>query len=90
MYYGSSPQIAEHPGVILMHVTLQHTYYEPQRAADVTPAGRGCVQCAEIRVLLRKRASFMKVFPASEPLESVDIKFLGHFPKAGAASETSP
>jgi hypothetical protein len=48
---------------------------------EVEETVRHCIVCAKNRVTERKRTSFLKLFPASGPLEFVAIEILGPLPK---------
>lgn len=58
-----------------MHVILKQTNQWPQMATEATSTARAFVHGANFRLCLRKPASSMLLFPASEKLEfeSVDI-----------------
>jgi hypothetical protein len=48
---------------------------------EVEETVRLCTVCAKNRVTERKRTSFLKLFPASGPLEFVAMDILGPLPK---------
>jgi hypothetical protein len=48
---------------------------------DVTDTVRSCTTCAKNRIEERKRISFLKLFPASGPLEYLSMDILGPLPK---------
>jgi hypothetical protein len=48
---------------------------------EVEETDRHCTVCAKNRVTERKRTSFLKLFPASGPLEFVAMDILGPLPK---------
>lgn len=50
-------------------------------AADIIQTVRTCQHCAKNRIRLIKRSNPMKLFPATEPLESVAMDLLGPLPK---------
>jgi hypothetical protein len=50
-------------------------------ATDVAKTVNNCAVCAKNRIHERKRASFLKLFPATEPLEFVSLDILGPLPK---------
>jgi transposase InsO family protein len=75
------PRTAGHPGVTRMFRTLRRRYFWKRMSADVSETVRECVTCAKNRVKERNRTSFLKLFPASEPLEYVSIDILGPLPK---------
>jgi hypothetical protein len=48
---------------------------------DIADTVRQCVTYAKNQIKERKRTSFLKLFPASGPLEYVDLDILGPLPK---------
>jgi hypothetical protein len=50
-------------------------------AADVADTVKQCEVCAKNRIQKRKRTSFLKLFPAAEPLEYASLDILGPLPK---------
>ena len=70
-------KVAGHPGGTRMYHTLRQHYYWPSLPIDVYNVVRNCTQCAKERVKLRKKKSFLKLFPASRPLQYVAIDILG-------------
>ena len=64
-----------------MYQTLRRTFYWPSMAMDTYNTVRNCVACAKERISLRKHASFLKLFPATAPLEFVSIDILGPLPR---------
>jgi transposase InsO family protein len=50
-------------------------------AADVANTVRNCHACARNRIKERNKTSYLKLFPASSPLEYVSIDLLGPLPK---------
>ena len=73
--------LAGHPGQTRLYNTLRRTYYWPHMAADVFATVRNCGRCAKNRILLRKRTNYLRLFPATRPLESVAIDVLGPLTK---------
>ena len=74
--------IAGHPGQTRLHRRLQRYYYGPHMAADISATVRGCTPCAKNRLRLLRKASEMKLFPATAPFDSVAIDVLGPLPKS--------
>ena len=74
--------IAGHPGQTRLHRRLRRSYYWPHMAADVGATVRECTACAKNRLRLLRKASEMRLFPATAPLESVAIDILGPLPKS--------
>ena len=71
------PKLASHPGGRRLYYSLRRDYYWPSMAVDCYATVKNCVTFAMNRVKLRKRAKFMRLFPAKEPLEFVSIDLLG-------------
>ena len=74
--------IAGHPGQTRLHRRLQRSYFWPQMAADISTPVRECTPCANNRLRLLRKASEMKLFLATAPLDSVAIDILGPLPKS--------
>ena len=74
--------VAGHPGQTRLHRRLQLSYYWPHMAADISATVRECTPCAKNRLRLLRKASEMKLFPATAPLDSVAIVILGPLPKS--------
>ena len=72
---------AGHPGQTRLDRRLQRSYYWPHMAADTSETIRECTPCAKNRLRLLRKASEMKLFPATAPLDSVAIDILGPLPK---------
>jgi hypothetical protein len=62
------PRVAGHTGVSRMFRSLLRRYFWRNMSADVAETVRQCAVSAKNRILERKRTSFLKLFPASEPL----------------------
>ena len=77
LYLNHQPRFAVHPGGTRIFSTMRRTYYLPAMALDVYVCVRDCVHCAKEKLALRKLASFLKLFPATRPLEQVAIDILG-------------
>jgi Integrase zinc binding domain len=75
------PRVAGHPGVSRKFRSLLRRYFWRKMSADVAETVRQCAVCAKNRIHERKRTSFLKLFPASEPLEYVSLDILGQLPK---------
>jgi transposase InsO family protein len=61
--------------------SMRRRFFWPRMAADVTKTVRSCATCAKNRIKERTRTSFLKLFPASAPLEYVAINIHGPLPK---------
>jgi len=72
---------AGHPGGTRMYLTLRQSFYWPSMALDAHNTVRSCVSCAKNRINLKKHKSFLKLFPASRPLQYVSIDILGPMPR---------
>lgn len=79
--------LAGHPGQSRLHKRLRRTYYWPQMAADTATTVRECVSCSKNRIRLIKQVNPMRLFPPSEPLESVAMDILGPLPKSKSGSQ---
>jgi transposase InsO family protein len=75
------PKVAGHPGTTRMFRSLRRRFFWKGMGADVAETIRQCTTCAKNRVKERKRTSFLKLFPASSPLEYVSMDILGPLPK---------
>jgi transposase InsO family protein len=64
-----------------MFRSLRRGYFWNGMIQDVSETVRQCVTCAKNRVKEQTRTSFLKLFPASEPLEYVSMDILGPFQK---------
>jgi transposase InsO family protein len=77
------PPVAGHPGVSRMVRSMRKQFFWPRMAADIADTVRTCTTCAKNRIKERTHTSFLKLFPASAPLEYVAIDILGPLPKTG-------
>jgi Integrase zinc binding domain len=75
------PVVAAHPGVLKMYAAMRLRFYWNNMHKEVEEIVRRCTVCAKNRVTERKRTSFLKLFPASGPLEFVAMDILGPLPK---------
>ena len=74
--------IAGHPRQTRLHRRLKRSYYWPHMAADISATARQCTPCAKNRLRLIRKASEMKLFPATAPLDLVAIDILGPLPRS--------
>ena len=74
--------LAGHPGRTRLHRRLRRSYYWPHIAADIGAAVRECTPCAKNRLRLLRKASQMKLFPATARLELVALDVLGPLAKS--------
>ena len=74
--------IAGNPGQTRLHRRLQRSYYWPHMPDNISTTVRECTSCAKNRLRLLRKASEMKLFPATAPLDSVAIDILGPLPKS--------
>jgi hypothetical protein len=72
---------AGHPEVARMFRSLRRRYFWRTMAAEVAETVKQCAVCPNNRIRERKRTSFLKLFPAAEPLAYVSIDILGPLPK---------
>ena len=77
LYLNHQSRFAAHPGGTRLFSIMRRTYYWPAMALDVYACVRDCVHYAKEMLALRKHASFLKLFPATRPLEQVAIDILG-------------
>ena len=82
-----TPTIAGHSGQNCMYFALRREYYWPHLAADVAATVRGCRTCPMNRVKLRTHLNRLRLFPATQPLESLAIDILGPLPKTKAGKQ---
>ena len=77
LYLNHRPRFAAHPGGTRMLSTMRRTYHWLEMALDVYACVRDCVHCEKEKLALRKHALFLKLFPATRPLDQVAIDILG-------------
>ena len=65
-----------------MYYTLRKDYYWPHMAYDAYNVATKCRSCVRNRGTLHKHQKFLKLFPASGPLEFVAMDILGPLPKS--------
>ncbi len=65
-----------------MFYTMRKYYYWPHMSADVYNTVMGCEACAKDGIRQRKIAAKLKLFPATFPLESVALDYVGPLPKS--------
>ena len=70
------PKTASHPGGRKLYYSLRRDFYWPSMAVECYATVKNCVTCAKNRIALRKRAIFVRLFPATIPLEFVSIDIL--------------
>jgi RNase H-like domain found in reverse transcriptase/Integrase zinc binding domain/Integrase core domain len=81
LHFEHFPRVAGHPGVTRMFRSIRRHYFWEHMASDVANTVNNCTVCAKNRISERKRTSFLKLFPASEPLEYIAVDILGPLPK---------
>jgi Integrase zinc binding domain len=64
-----------------MFRSLRRRYFWRNMAADVAETVKQCAVCAKNWIKERQRTSFLKLFPAAEPLEYVSLDILGPLTK---------
>ena len=75
------PPSVGHPGVTKMFRSMRSRFFWRSLYTDVAEVVRNCPVCSRNRIHERKRTSFLKLFPATEPLEYVAMDILGPLPK---------
>jgi hypothetical protein len=73
------PVVAAHPGVSKMYAVMRLRFYWKKMYKEFEETVRHCRVCAKNGVT--ERTSFLKLFPASWPLEFVVMDILGPLPK---------
>ena len=81
LYANHYPKTAGHPGGRRMFYTMRRYYYWPYMSLDIYNTVKNCEACAKESIRLRKIASKLKLFPATFPLESVALDYVGPLPK---------
>jgi Integrase zinc binding domain len=64
-----------------MYAAMRRRFYWRNMHKEVEETVRHGTVCAKNRVTERKRTSFLKLFPASGPLDFVTINIFGPLPK---------
>jgi hypothetical protein len=64
-----------------MYAAMRRRFYWRNMHKEVEETVRHCTVCAKNRVTERKRTSFLKLFPASGPLEFFAMDILGPLPQ---------
>jgi hypothetical protein len=70
-----------HPGVTRMCLSLRKRFFWKKMATNVAKTVRNCDACARKLIKERNKTCYLKLFPASSPLEYVKIDLLGPLPK---------
>ena len=76
------PKQAGHPGGRKMFYTMRKYYYWPHMSIEIYNTVKQCEPCAKESIRLRKIAAKLKLFPATFPLESVALDYIGPLPKS--------
>jgi hypothetical protein len=71
------PRTAGHPGNTRIFRSLRRRYFWKDMDTDVANTVKNCAIYGKDRIHERKRTSFLKLFPASEPLDFVSLDILG-------------
>ena len=77
-YYAA---VSGHPGGRRMYETMRKKFYWPSMSMDVYTTVLQCDKCARNRVVFRKHANNLKLFPPRGPLENTIIDILGPLPR---------
>jgi hypothetical protein len=75
------PRVAGHQVVTRMFRSLRRHYFWEHMASDVANTVKNCTVCAKTRIYELNWTIFLKLFPASETLEYVEVDVLGPLPK---------
>jgi Integrase zinc binding domain len=75
------PPSVGHPGVTKMFRSMRSRFFWRSLYTDLAEVVRNCPVFSRNRIHERKRTSFLKLFPATEPLEYVAMDILGPLPK---------
>jgi hypothetical protein len=59
-----------------MYAAMRRRFYMSNMCKEVRETVRYCAVCAKTRVIERKKTSFLKLFPASGPIEFVAMDIL--------------
>ncbi len=73
--------LSAHPGMTRMYELMRRYFYWPGMPLDIERTVQHCSSCSRTNAKWRVRANFMKLFPASAPLEFVGMYLLGPLPK---------
>lgn len=73
--------LAGHRGQRRMSRRLSRSKFWPQMSGGFKATVKKCTSCANNRALIIKTPRYMRLFPATEPLKSVDADILGLLPK---------
>ena len=77
LYIHHHAKLAGAPGGRRLYTSLRRHYYWPSMALDSYATVRNCPECAKNRLKLRRTSSALRLFPATNPLESVSIDIMG-------------
>lgn len=65
-----------------MYYTLRRDYYWPRMTNDVFAVARSCRSCAKVKGVQYGHRKYLRLFPASGPLEFVAMVILSPLPKS--------
>ena len=82
LYLSHYPRLAGHPGQSTMYNSLRRQFFWPFMANDVYQMVKECRSCAAVRGTPFRHQKFLKLFPATGPMEFVAMDFLGPLPKS--------
>ena len=83
-------RLGGHPGGRKLYATLRRQFYWPSMPSEVYRLVLSCHSCARERIQGVKRSSFLKLFPATAPLQDIAIDILGPLVKANSGCEYLP
>jgi Integrase zinc binding domain len=81
LYLEHHPKSVGHPGVTKMFRSMRKRYFWRNMYREVEDTVRGCEHYARNNVQERTRVNHMKIVPANEPLEFIEIDILGPLPE---------
>lgn len=89
LHLAHCPRMMGHPGGTRMYHTLRRPYYWPSMSGDVYATVPLCTACPKELITLHKSKSFIKLFPATAPLEFVAVDILDPLRALGTSTFSS-
>lgn len=81
LYLANSPVLQGHPRTTKMYDTLRRQAYWRLMYSDVENYVANCTSCAKMQGTLTKHQSYLKLCPATFPLQDVAMDLVGPLPK---------
>ena len=78
--------VSAHPDMNRMYDAMRRRYYWPSMVTDIYNTITKCTTCARNRLSLRRHASPLTLFPATEPLTDLSVDIFGPIPAAKAGN----